>query len=513
MNETPRISPAYWLLRAIFLMALLGSTAVLYASPQTHSQPMPTDGAQNPEDLLCRLGVNAVDTQTIGSLPDLGAGWYMNFTANANPARPEGMEYLPVIRFSPTSNAPGYTYSPHGAALQQTIANNPGAKWLISNEPDSIWQDNLESQVYARAYHELYHLIKTADPNAKIIAGSIIQATPVRLLYLDRILTSYYDQFHTPLPADGWSIHNYILNEENCDVDPGEPGCWGADIPPDFREPDDPDRVLYGEVWGLRDTDRLDIFTERIVRFRQWMAARGYKGLPLYLTEYGVLMPPDFADEDGRYFTLERVNTFMNATYDYMLTATDPNLGDPHDGYRLVQQWAWYSTTDVTYNGVLFDPLTFQPTLIGANFAEYTAVLPREIDLYPTSPNASGYSALSQGEPVTVTLQARVANSGNLTQPVTATVRFYDGPPPPGGGTELGPAQNVHLSGCGQFQLLTLTWPNVPPGVYDVYVQVLPDASVTDNNEANNVAQGRVVVGTHHTFLPTIQRLHLPPGS
>lgn len=506
MKDTFRLSSALLFIGAALFLLVWGGTAVLHADPQPKipSQPAPAEETVNPDDILCRFGVNALEAGTVSSLPDLGAGWYMNFTAQSNPARPEGIEYMPVIRFDPAPGAPGYTYSPSGATLQQTITNNPGAKWLISNEPDSVWQDNLLPEVYARAYHELYQLIKNADPSAKVVAGSIIQATPVRLLYLDQILTSYYSQFQTALPTDGWSIHNYILNEENCAIDPGDPGCWGADIPPGFD-------WLYGEVWGLKDTDRLDIFAERIVRFRQWMAARGYRGLPLYLTEYGVLMPEDYADENGQFFTPARVNTFMNATYDYMLTATDPALGDPHDDYRLVQQWAWYSTTDVTYNGVLFDPQTFQPTAIGTNFATYTAVLNREIDFYPATIHAIGYSALSQGEPVTVTLQARVANSGNLTAPAAATVRFYDGPPS-GGGVPIGPLQNVTLSGCGQFQTFTVIWPNVSPGSYDVYVQVTPGAGVTDSDMTNNVIQGQIVVGTHHTFLPIVQRLVLPSG-
>ena len=493
------------LLAMMFVVLVAGGTAVLYAAPK--SQAAPETSTINPDDILCRFGVNAVEGGTVGSLPDLGAGWYMNFTAQSNPSRPEGIEYMPVIRFQPSPASPGYTYTPSGTALQQTIANNPGAKWLVSNEPDSVWQDNLTSDVYARAYNELYHLIKSADPDAQVVPGSIIQATPVRLLYLDRILTSYYNQFHTTLPADGWSIHNYILNEENCAVDPGEPGCWGADIPPDFRN--DP-AWLYGEVWGLKDTDRLEIFVERITRFRQWMADRGYRGLPLYLTEYGVLFPPDYADENGQYFTLARVNTFMNLTFNYMRAATDPVLGDPNDEYRMVQQWSWYSTTDVTYNGVLFDPISLQPTAVGQNFANYTAVLNREVDFYPVSVSGGGFSALSQGEPVTVTLRARVANSGNLTAPAAATVRFHNGSPS-SGGVPIGPAQNVNLSGCGEFQSLSVTWPDVPPGRYNIYVQVTPAAGIIDADTSNNVAVGQIVVGTHHTFLPTVQHLVLPP--
>ena len=33
-----------------------------------------------------------------------------------------------------------------------------------------------------------------------------------------------------PMPVDGWSIHNFILPEVNCDFFPEN--CWGADVPP-----------------------------------------------------------------------------------------------------------------------------------------------------------------------------------------------------------------------------------------------------------------------------------------
>jgi len=489
-------------LPVVLLAAKVGATAVIYTYAQTHARPVSSMSHAANTDPLCRFGANTLEDPTLTNLPVLGAGWYMDFGATQNPSRPAGIEYVQVIRISPSQSGPGYTYSPNGSNLLQVVASNPGAKWLISNEPDSIWQDKLLPAVYASAYHELYYLLKSADPSARVIAGSIVQATSIRLQYLDQILTSYYGQFQSALPSDGWSIHNYILNEVSCNHDPLN--CWGAEIPPGISAP-------YGEIWGLKDTDRLDIFVERIVRFRQWMADRGYKGQPLYLTEYGVLMPSDFSDENGQFFTEARVNAFMDATFDYMRAATHPLLGDPLDEYRLVQQWSWYSTTDVNYNGVLFDSQTYQPTSIGANYANYTAAVGRETDLYATAATVTSVSAFSKGEPITLTLTARVANSGNLAQPATATVRFYDGPPS-GGGSLIGAPLNVQSAGCGQAQSLSITWPNLPPGKYDVYVEVTPGLGVNDADMSNNVVPGPVLVGTHHNFLPVVRRSLLPPG-
>lgn len=451
----------------------------------------------NNADLLCHFGVNALEDPNLTNLEALRVGWYMNFTTDSSPPQPGGMEYMQTIRFSPNVAAPGYTYQPGEAALINIINQNPGVKWILGNEPDSPFQDNLIPEVYARAYHDLYHLIKNQDPTAQIIVGSIIQPTPVRLLYLDMILASYYEQFNTAMPTDGWSFHNYILNEASCDYLPEM--CWGALIPPGV----DWD---YGEIWTIDDNDRIDVFIERIVRFRQWMYNRGYAGQPLYLTEYGILMPHDPLNDIDYGYPPSRVNAYMNETFDYMLTATDPKLGDPNDNYKLVQQWSWFSTTDTSFNGDLFDPTTYIPTEMGENYMAYTSGINTEVDFYPRVVGTASPTPYSQSQPVTVTLRAIIANAGNLANAVTATVQFYDGDPL-NGGSPIGPAQLVSLSGCGSNQEITVQWPNVLPGAYQVYVQVTPDSGVIETNDNNNLASGTVLVASHQIFLPSVKRL------
>ena len=41
------------------------------------------------------------------------------------------------------------------------------------------------------AYHELYTLIKGADPTARLAIGGVIQATPLRLEYLTKVWNEY----------------------------------------------------------------------------------------------------------------------------------------------------------------------------------------------------------------------------------------------------------------------------------------------------------------------------------
>src|SRR5690606_26180851 len=162
---------------------------------------------------------------------------------------------------------------------------------------------------------------------------------------------------------------------------------------------------------------------EQVIRFRSWLAERGYQNVPVFLSEYGVLMPSGLFSPD---FTVDRVNTFMDASFDFLLTATDPEIGYPADGYRLVQRFSWYSMDDkIDHNGYLFDfdqPAGTSRTAFGTNFAAYTSALSEEVDLYPVQLRMSGVPPLISRGATTLTLEASIANSGNLIVPTQANV-------------------------------------------------------------------------------------------
>ena len=365
---------------------------------------------------LCRFGVGAPSDLARYPVNRLRIGWYTNWGTTLHPSRPGGIEYLQMVRLTQTG-PDSYTSSPQGDGLLMIVAANPGALWVIGNEPDRrFWQDSLEPRVYARAYHDLYFQIKAADPTARIVAGSIVQPTPLRLQYLNMVLDSYSALYGAgkpiQMPVDVWNIHAFILNERSCTSFPTD--CWGADIPPGID-------VAEGMLVGVDDNDNIAIFRQFIVDFRQWMADRGYQDRPLIITEYGVLMPQDFG------FPPSRVNAYMNATFDY-LSSADGLTGFVADKGRLVQAWAWYSLTDnVNFNGWLFDPQTGLRSAMGDNFAAYTAATTPAVNLDPVKLRV---------EPVagpTVKLLAEVANNGNIAMSAMTLVRFYDGDPDHGG--------------------------------------------------------------------------------
>jgi len=486
-NRSRGRAPVY-LLIGLMTLTIVGSLAAVVngaAVPASSPGEVPIVDAEGP---LCDFGVNADGSIDQLDMSPLRIGWYLNYQASPNPSEPNGADYAPLISISQVGQN-GFAYAPSGSELQAAIAGNPGATWLIGNEPDAILQNNLEPHVYASAYHELYYLIKGVDPTAKIFAGSIVQATEVRLMYLDMVLDSYEAAEGSQMPVDGWSIHGFILNEVSCDL----PDCWGAQIPPGVD-------VLTGEILTVDDNDNLVLFAERIERFRQWMADRGYLGFPLYLTEYGILMPPFLG------FPPSRVNDFMNNTFNYLLNTTDVRLGNPNDEYRLVQKLSWYSTTDTYFNGWLFDPDNlYQLSPMGLNYAAYVAGIESEIDLYPSLISIDPSSPFSPVDPVTMTLSAAVANSGNMITPTgPVTVRFFDGDPD-AAGEQIGEDQFVSLVGCGDHQIVSVTWSDVAPGAHTVFVIVDPQGHIEESDEGNNTTSRVVVVASDRVYIPAVQ--------
>ncbi len=490
----------------------LGLLFMLILSPwqvaQAAESPLPaSSSAAESTAPLCRFGVNG-DVAGFDMAP-FRASWYVDYGARINPARPNGIEYMPIIRLRQQGESYRYSLSASHtplstqAELVQTIQSLPGAEWFIGNEPDRRdYQDDVEPHIYAQAYHDLYHLIKATDPTAKVIVGAIVQPTPLRLQYLDMVLDAYHRRYHQPLPADGWSFHNFILNEKDCEG-PNDYDCWGAGIPPGID-------AAEGLRVGPEDNDDMDLFIAQVRRFRQWLKDRGYQDARVYLSEYGILMPNIF--DPPADFPESRVNAFMNATFDYLRTATDPALGNPNDGYRLVQRFSWYSVQDSTFNGYLFfdpdgeeNPGGYVRSLMGDNYVNYTANIAAEHDLTVSQIVVNPPAPLVSEGNVDFTVRARVANSGNLLAKQSFKVRFYNGDPQ-AGGVQIGEEQTVSLSGCGDYRDLEILWPNVAPGNYTIYVVVDPDQTVAETNENNNTRSRAIFFANHRIFLPIVGR-------
>jgi hypothetical protein len=327
----------------------------------------------------------------------LRAGLYLDWVTRQDPAEPAGLEYAQMIRLHQLTDCwperlrdrescpyvEPYTYTLTWPISRSAIVSaaqaNPGSLWLIGNEMDRYdWgvrhplkpgeylvepggQDEMLPEVYAQAYHEFYHLIKSVDPTAEIAIGGVIQPTPLRLEYLDGVLAAYQSLYGTMIPVDVWNIHNMILNEVSCMVYPLS--CQGAEVPPGSDAPS-------GRQYSEQDADDIEIFKQHVRDFRQWMKDNGERDKPLIISEYSVLFGA------GQGYHVDRVKDYLLATFDYMTSATDSALGYPSDGNRLVQRWVWYSLNDDSFEGSesyhhLFDPDTKQITELGVAYGTY----------------------------------------------------------------------------------------------------------------------------------------------
>jgi hypothetical protein len=304
-----------------------------------------------PANARQRFGVGVpfppLKTETVEAL---GLGWYLAWQVLETPNQPGNTEFWQMIRVHEQG------FKPEKTIIRQVALDHPGATWLIGNEPDVIWQDNVTPAVYAKWYHELYYFLKEVDPSCRVAIGGVTQPTPLRLQYLERVLASYQSRYGETMPVDVWNIHNFILRESR--------GEWGVDIPPGFD-------IDHGILYEVEDHDDLEIFKEQLFSFRQWLAERGQRDKPLIVSEYGILMPPEYG------FGPERVQRFLYGSYEFMLIATDEQVGYPADDNRLVQGWAWYSLSDDRYpTGNFVDFTTGDLTTLGKAHQIFISRLP-----------------------------------------------------------------------------------------------------------------------------------------
>jgi len=358
---------------------------------------------------------------TAYDVSDLRAGWYCDYGFRVSPARPSGMEYVQMVQTKFPLSAERWV------VLGNAVVANPGSLWLIGNEPDCVDQGNLLPSQYAQRFHDIREFIKALDPTARIANGGIVQPTPLRLQWLDLVLQEYQSAYGVAMTehVDVWNMHNQILAEK-------EDGSGGG--LPRFPEGTVP---VPGAGYTVQDSDNLEIFIDHIVSFRQWMKDHGEQDKQLIISEYGVLMPLEYG------FTADRVNDFMTNSFTYLLHATDPGLGCPSDGNRMVQQWCWFSLNECPwgadpahpgwgFNGALFDWESEYP-------GEMTSHGEHWVDLMQMRPFPSPTPSTTPAPAVF----RREVEDGTLYEPLvaqydeTSSLCYYVRTPPGEGGGEV----------------------------------------------------------------------------
>jgi hypothetical protein len=286
--------------------------------------------------------------------------------------------------------------------------------WLIGNEPDSIYNGSpVMPELYAELYHEFYTFIKAHDPSARVAIGAIVQPSPLRLEYLDKVLNRYQSLYGEKLPTALWNIHLYAFREVACD--------YGAGTPPGASS----NGWLY-EWWEWSDAT---LAAQHLRDMRQWMADRGERDKPLIVTEFGQVMPDNGSycyGSPGVCITQETSRMTLQNDFSYFLTLTDTQTGYPADENRLIQFWAWYSLYDSYYGGDLVN-LDGTLTPAGQAFAQIASqhIVPY-VDVYPVPLITPSIPAGSSG-PISVSLVVQLDNRGNtLARSVPVRFSQYD---------------------------------------------------------------------------------------
>ena len=371
VSDSPEWVPADSLVEDTLIPASADSGRLHY-TPTTlklrHPQTIPPDQLPDPYSVRWRAGVGVPDASPFYfDWPAARPGWYLNWNMNLHerqgflglgstidmelPDPQLGMEFTPMVRMS------NGRLHPSTADLRDLAARYSGLTWLIGNEPDVKWQDNTTPEVYAIAYHRAYEAIKAGDPTAKVAIGGISEVTPLRLEYLTRVWDFYRSFYGEEMPVDVWNIHAFMLPEQR--------GGWGVNMPPGFTI------EQRGELWNVEDHDNLTLLEQQVRAMRQWMADHGQRDKPLWISEYGILMPEEYG------FDAERVRRYMLGSFDLFLNLRDAELGYPGDDNRLVQRWNWYSARDSRYSaGNLFNNYG-QATPVGQAMFDYLAAQQR----------------------------------------------------------------------------------------------------------------------------------------
>jgi len=522
MLRTYRRSIVVWVVTWSIALLLLAPTAGLAAGERSVAAgeaaklPLPASDqaagtlppslSSGSDFLSCRLGVGlALNPITTYNVAQFRLGWYIDWSAAARSA--SALEYYHVIRVHQARNAdgvylPSYAISPplnfSSSGLGPIVQANPGQVWLIGNEPDRPdSQDDTMPDLYAEIYHEAYSFIKGIDPTARVAISAVVQPTPLRLEYLQRVLATYQAKYGARLPVDVWNTHLYMIREVK--------GEWGADVPPGSN-------AQTGRVYTLRDHLDINVFKALVTELRTWMKANGYQDVPLIITEYGALMPLWFLDDVG--YTQNDINHFLQDAINYMDSATDPNLGYAADGYRLVQRAALYSLDDDSTmpdgqlrwgSFLLRSSPPYAATDTGAYYRDVIAAsVSPTVDLLPyrasTGPLITGNHAT-----ISPVVRVLVANAGNSAPNSPVTVRFFDTT----GGQRVQVGSDVTIpafTGCGTVREANVVWPNLAPGRHKMAIEIDPGNQIAEVSEANNTMNIEVLVATHGLYLPLIRR-------
>jgi hypothetical protein len=315
-------------------------------------------------------------------------------------------------------NAVGYSEQLGTQWTQLTVAGASGGTVHQSR--------TLGARAYFAFHGDRVTVFLRSGPDAGIAEIYLDQsATPAGTVDLYAPTPGTVSRTYSGLPAPGGiredrhNIRVQVTGQRN----PASSGTWirvdameapsTAGLPNGRFEDDSPLRART--VTSIDDHDNLQLITQQIRDFRQWMLARGQRNKPLINTEHGILMTEDLG------FTYPRVRTFMLNSFDLFLNdLIDPALGYPQDGNRLLQEWLWFALGVESFEGRatntgLYNADTRIIKPLGIDFSNYVQPLRQDyVDLEVTATTVTPYWPIFAGDLSLLRIDSIVRNRGNL---------------------------------------------------------------------------------------------------
>ena len=496
--------------------------------------------ANNETMANCRYGATPADDdmgQKTAIISRLGAGWYLTFNYLAPYPPPENdADFAHMIRAQQNKDGfeylQGFTFwPPLDDKLANRIRNNPGDLWIIGNEvdrgpnpeeqnPDKRGQGDTHPEIYALAYHDAYKFIKNIDPTAQVAISGLVEVTPGRLQYLDKVWHTYLQEFGQPMPVDMWTMHMYILPEVRPDgLTPNGIANVALGTNPALGKRESggiPEACSDPDVYCIAEHDSLELFAEQVLAMRHWMAQHGQRQKPLLLTEFSILYPfvDDgsscwLQDENGQCFEPNRVRNFMNGAFNYLNNeAKDPDLGYSLDNDRLIQQYMWFTMYSEDLGSVSSlveeDLVTLTPLVQAFKNRVFSEALTQNL-LIDEIENVVAIAP--KGETATAEISVTFRNNGNTKVNQSFKVTFYKDP----AFTEPIAAVDIsaYVLGCtSRPYVASAEWSGLEEGIHSFWVKLDSEDTIDEAppGKIDNVASGQVHVVTNSVLLPVIQR-------
>lgn len=282
-------------MRTAMMAVAMIAVAIASRGFQTPGRALPT-----PQGPGVAVGYGAGGQQ----LDVLGEVWYLDYGfATSSPSNHRRLFFIQL------GDSP--------KRVAEAAKRSPGQWWTFGNEPNDPHQDNIGPQAYVEPYHDIYYALKSADPQARLVATGVANAD---WRWLDQWREDYRQKYDRYPPVDGWRFHDYVL--ETC-----------------------------------ASALNADEFKRRAVDFRDWVNRIGESQKPVLLTEYGVLYGNGCCS--CPVIQPAAVVEYMRSTTDWLAET------------RIVTAWAWFAVDSGNrFNGDLFNGEQILPA--GTAYQELT---------------------------------------------------------------------------------------------------------------------------------------------